>query len=283
MGDFFKALSESRAEASELWAELQPYHFQDRYHLIRTHRRFVTWGLCERLCQESARLTVIDPDRAVEAAEVAVLVSDLLKADEPGNVRLYRLRSYAWAHDGHAPRLLGDLLNAEESFSIAEAWWEAGAGAVGESSGYESLLLDYEASLRIAQRRFPEALALLDRLFGLPTHGAEHRDAHLAGRALVKKALALQEMEEPELAIGLLTEAEALVDGQRDPRLLLCLRHNIVRNRTSLEAYQEAQALMPQVSALCRELGNPLDLIRLRWIEARIAAGLGHTEEAPRG
>ena len=199
--DDVNAQADSRAEASDLWAELEPYHFQDRYHLIRTHRRFLTWEFCERLCQESARLTPIDPERAVEAAEAAVLVADLLKEREPAKAgRLYRLRSYAWAHDGNARRVLGDLRGAEESFSIAGAWWEAGSGAAGAGAAYESMLLDYEASLRIAQRRFPEALALLDRLYAFHTNGAEHRDANLAGRALIKKALALLEMEEPELA-----------------------------------------------------------------------------------
>ncbi|HEV8577908.1 MAG TPA: hypothetical protein VGX68_02400 [Thermoanaerobaculia bacterium] len=271
----------AQAETADLWADLEPYHFQDRYHLIRSHRRFVTWGLCERLCQESARLTAIDPDRAIEAAEMAVLVSDLLKAEEPSEAgRLYRLRSNAWAHDGNARRVLGDLRNAEESFSIAQAWWEAGSDAVGGCLQYESSLLDYEASLRIAQRRFPEALALLDRLFALHGDGSEHRDAHLAGRALVKKALALQEMEEPELAIELLKEAEALVDGDRDPRVLLCLRHNLLCNLVSVEEYEEARAMLPEVTSLCRELGNPLDFVRLRWTEARIVAGLGHAEAA---
>jgi hypothetical protein len=281
MDERLNALADSRAGATDLWTELEPYCFQDRYHLIRTHRRLVSWGLGERLCQESARLTTIDPDRAVEAAELAVLVADLIKEDEPAKVRwLYRLRSYAWAHDGNARRVLGDLRGADESFSIAAAWWEAGEDGAGDLLGYESMLLDFEASLRIAQRRFPEALALLDRLFALHTITPEHRDDHLAGRALVKKALALQEMEEPELALGLLLEAEPLVDGERDPRLLLCLRHNLLRNLASLETYREAQALLPEVAALCRTLGNPLDLLRLRWVEGRIAAGLGQIETA---
>jgi tetratricopeptide (TPR) repeat protein len=284
MDDFFKALADSRVVAPELWAELRPYRFQDRYHLIRTHRRFVTWGLCELLCQESARLTAVDPDRAVEAAELAVLVSDLLKEEQEARSRahyLYQLRGYAWAHDGNARRVLGDLRNADESFSIADAWWEAGEADVGDLLGYESLLLDYKASLRVAQRRFSEGLALLDRLFVLHADGRpEYRDDHLAGRALVKKALALQEMEEPELALELLQKAEPLVDAQRDPRLLLCLRHNLLKNLTSLEAYGEAKVLLPEVAVFCRELGNPLDRVRLSWLEGRIVAGLGRMEEA---
>lgn len=288
MDDVLKALADSRTEAPELWAELEPYRFEEQSHLIRLYRRFVTWGLCESLCQESARLTAIDPDRAVEAAELAVLVSDLLKEDQPARARrLYRLRGYSWAHDGNARRVLGDLRGADESFSIADAWWEAGEEAADHSleyDEYEPLLLDFKASLRIAQRRFPEALSLLDRLFKVHANGhrPERRDAHLAGRALIKKALALAEMEEPESAIELLHEARPLVDVKRDPRLLLCLRHNLLWNLTTVEQYGLAKALLPEVAALSRELGNPLDLVRLRWAEARIAAGLGEVNAAVR-
>lgn len=282
MDDFSKALMASRAEAPDLWRELAPYRFEDRYQLIRCHRRFVQWGFCERLCQESARLTAIDPHRAIEAAELAVLVSDLMKEDDPTNVRwLYRLRSYAWAHDGNARRVLGDLRSADESFAIAESWWEAGEDGAADVLDYESMLLDFEASLRIAQRRFPEALALLDRLFALHANGRpKYRNPHLAGRALVKKALALQEMEEPEFAVSLLQEAETLVDGRLDLRLLLCLRHNLLRNLVRIESYEEARTLLPDVAVLSREVGNPLDLLRLRWIEGNIAAGVGQTEAA---
>jgi tetratricopeptide (TPR) repeat protein len=283
MEDFSSLLTRPRAEASELWAELQPYRFEDRCHLIRIHRRFVTWGLCELFCQESARMTVVDPDRAVESAELAVLVSDLLKEEDPGKGRrLYQLRGYAWAHDANARRVLGDLRNADESFSIADAWWEAGEVGIGDVFGYEPTLLDLKASLRIAQRRFPESFELLDRLFAIHTDGGRpsHQDGHLAGRALIKKALARAEMGEPEQAIRLLGDAEQLVDVQRDPRLFLCLRHNLLWNLTGVDGYEQAKAMLPEVETLCRELGHPLDLVRLRWAEGRIAAGLGHTEAA---
>jgi len=283
MDDFLETLAHSRSEAPELWAELKRYRFQDQYHLIRVHRRFATWGLCELLCKESSRLTAIDPALAVEAAELAVLVSDLLKADEPDrHRRLYQLRALAWAHDGNARRVLGDLRNADESFAIADAWWEAGETGIGDAMGYEPMLLDHKASLRIAQRRFDEAFSLLDCLYALHTgsRGREHQDAHLAGRALVKKALALVEMEEPELANELLHEAEPLVDAQRDPRLFLCLRHNLLWNLATAGDCQPAYALLPDVAVLCRQLGNPLDLVRLRWTEGRIVAGLGRSAEA---
>jgi len=283
MEDLEIALARTRIEAPELLAELKRYRFEDQYHLIRLHRRFVTWGLCELFCQESLRLTSVDPGQAVQAAELAVLVSDLLSEDErPRACRLYQLRGYAWAHDGNARRVLGDVRNADESFSIAESWWEAGESVVGDAMGYEPVLLELKSSLRLAQRRFPEAFQALDRLVSIHSDGcrSEHQDCHRAGRALIMKALGLAEVGEPDEAIGLLREAEGLIDVARDPRLYLCLRHNLLWNLTTTEEYDKAEALYPQVAAFCREVGNPLDQFRLRWVEGRIAAGLGQSEQA---
>jgi len=285
MEDLEIALARTRIEAPELLSELKRYRFEDQYHLIRMHRRFVTWGLCELLCQESLRLTSVDPGLAVEAAELAVLVSDLLSEDERLRAcRLYQLRGYAWAHDGNARRVMGDVRNADESFSIAESWWEAGEAVVGDVLGYEPVLLELKSSLRLAQRRFPEAFQALDRLVSIHSDGcrSEHQDCHRAGRALIMKALGLAEVGEPDEAIGLLREAERLIDVSRDPRLYLCLRHNLLWNLTITEEYGKAEALHSDVATLCREVGNPLDQFRLRWAEGRIEAGLGRTEQAIR-
>ncbi|HEV2845419.1 MAG TPA: hypothetical protein VG477_11280 [Thermoanaerobaculia bacterium] len=281
MDQLVKALAESREKAPELWVELKPYRFEDQYQLIRVQRRFITWGLCELFCKESGRLAVIDPARAVESAELAVFIADLLREDDPQkSPYLYQLRGYAWAHDGNARRVLGDLRNADESFSIAEAWWEAGEGELGDALGFEPVILDHKASLRIAQRRFGEAFELLDRLFEIHTGSDRHQDCHLAGRALVKKSMGLCEMGEPELAIGLMHQAEELIDAQRDARLYLCLRHNLLWCLAQVERYDEAQEMLPGVNCLCQELGNPMDILRVRWTEGRIAAGLGHNGEA---
>jgi len=58
-------------------------------------------------------------------------------------------------------------------------------------------------------------------------------------------------------------------------------RHsNLAWNLTHLGRFPQANALLPEVQALTAQLGNELDTLRLRWLEGRIAAGLGRTEEA---
>jgi tetratricopeptide (TPR) repeat protein len=145
------------------------------------------------------------------------------------------------------------------------------------------VLLTLKANLRSDQRRFPEALSLLDRAFAAYLEGdPEYRDRHQAGRVLINKSYVLQSMNEPERAILALREAEGLVDPERDRRLLLCLRHNLVDNLATAGHFEEARALFPDVEALCRQSGSRLDEVRLRWIEGRIAAGLGDRAEARR-
>jgi tetratricopeptide (TPR) repeat protein len=278
------ALARSRAEAPRLWETLARHPHERRLALARATRRFASWGLCELLCQESEKAAAGDPAESAGLAELAVLVADSIEDGspfEPGWV--YQLRALAWAHLGNACRVGGDLRKADEAFSMSDSWREAGEDAAGDVAEFEPLLLDLKASLRTDQRRFAEALALLDRALVAYLDGTpEHRDRHKAGRVLVKKSVVLTDMKEPERAILALREAEELVDPERDRRLLLCIRHNLADNLATAGRFEEAQALLPDVEALCHETGNRLDEVRLRWVEGRIAAGLGDRAEARR-
>ena len=85
---------------------------------------------------------------------------------------------------------------------MSDSWWEAGATGIGDALGYEPVLLILKAPLRMAQRRFPEAIKLLDQAVALYLEGQpEHRDPHLAGRSLISKSAVLIEMGESESAI----------------------------------------------------------------------------------
>jgi tetratricopeptide (TPR) repeat protein len=135
----------------------------------------------------------------------------------------------------------------------------------------------------MAQRRFPEAIELLDRAVALFLEGQpEQRDSHLAGRSLISKAYVLIEMGQSEPALQALRKANGLIDPERDPRLLLCIRHNLVDNLSKMGRHQEAADLLPELRALAAAQGSTLDRLRLTWVEGRVAAGLGEHEEARR-
>lgn len=276
------ALARSRAEASALWEEISGRSPEERLRLVLQKERFASWGLAELLGRESRSAALEDSARSIELAELAVAVADRIVEGEPFEDRwVYQLRALAWAYLGNAWRVQGDLKRAEGTFEASGSWWEAGSAGIGDVLGYEALLLDLAASLRTAQRRFPEALELLDQVIEIRLQGdPEHRDPHLAGRALVLKAFAVAEGGDPERAIGILREAATLVDVERDPRLGLCLQHNLLDNLSRVGRFMEAEEVLPEVRALSKGIGNRLDQVRLLWTEGRIAAGVGRTADA---
>ena len=162
---------------------------------------------------------------------------------------------------------------------MADSWWEAGTKGTDDALSYEPILLDLKAPLRTAQRRFPEALKLLDDAVDLFLHG-EHKDPHLAGRSLISMAFLLTEQGDTEPAIQALRKANGLIDPEREPRLVLCLHHNLVYHLTTAGRHQEAADLLPQLMELAATHGCAKDRLRLDWVEGRVAAGLGDHERA---
>jgi tetratricopeptide (TPR) repeat protein len=231
----------------------------------------------EVLCRESRRLAGEAADRAVELAELAVLIAEQLQDDQFAADWLGEIRALACSHLGNALRAAGDLLGAEKSFSASDRWW----GEAEDALSYEPVLLDLKASLRCAQSRFPEAIELLERAINLYQEGRpEQRDPHHAGRSMLKKGLALLQSGEAALAVEALRDAARLLEAAREPRLLLVLKHNLLSCLVRLERLSEAQVLLPEVRSLGREVGSPLDALRLRWIEGRLALAFGEREAA---
>jgi tetratricopeptide (TPR) repeat protein len=275
-------LERSRAQASDLWERMARLPYETQRGLVREADRFLSWGFCELLCRMSREAALHDATRAVERAELAVLVAERLRPGEPAEEEwLLGLRALAFAHLGNARRVLGELRGAEEAFARAAEMWERYERETKDPLGYGPVILDLKASLRRGQRRFEEALALLDRVVAAYRDGdPETRDLHLAGRALISKAYTYDQMNDLDRALEMLQEAAPLVDPARDPRLFLCLRHNVLDTLSKMGRHEEARGRLPEVAALSREIGNALDLARLRWAEGRIAAGLGEADRA---
>ncbi|HVT16470.1 MAG TPA: helix-turn-helix transcriptional regulator [Thermoanaerobaculia bacterium] len=261
---------EDRALAAELWQVLAPLAPGERRLLVEKSREYQTWALAERLCHESAEAASDDAGRAVELAELALRVAVLA----PGE-RLWRLRlqGYCLGFLANARRVRNDERRAEEASARARRRWQE--GQAGDPSGLlaEWRLLDLEASLRRSQRRFAEALDLSDRALAAAPRSA-------AARILVNKAVAFDHLGEAERAIATLRQAAPLVDGRREPRLVFALRFNLATNLCHLDRYSEAALLLPEVRQMAEALRKELDLVRVAWLEGRIAAGLGRPAAA---
>jgi tetratricopeptide (TPR) repeat protein len=227
------------------------------------------WRFVERLCHESEAIAAGEAERALKLAELAVRAA--LRALGKG-ARQSKLESYCYIFLGNARRVGGALPGAEEAFQRAEKLWAVWAGATPIHLAAWRLP-DGWASLCRHQGRFAEALNLHDKALALAPPEA-------AGRILLNKAVTQEHQGEPEQALAALQEAEARIDGAREPRLLFGIRFNRIVNLGHLERFKEAAERLPEVQAMAEAGGRPLDSVRVLWLESKIAAGFGRRAEA---
>lgn len=260
---------EDRRDAPALWERLKGLSSRKQRQLVAADPALWNWSLCELLCKESAVLASSKPAKALLMAELALHLASKVSGTPAWRSKLI---GFAWAFIGNARRVQGDLIAADSAFGEAGKYWQAGQDDPSNLLEWERIL-DLKASLRRAQRRLPEALELIEE--ALQT--ASTLVTRL--RLLVKKAKTLEETGEWEQATAELRAAEASLEEVREPRLELCVHHNLVWLLTNLEMYKEAQARLPLARVLSREIGSDLDRLRLRWVEARLAAESGDPEK----
>jgi transcriptional regulator with XRE-family HTH domain len=261
---------EARREAEEVWSALERFPIPDRRRLIALALRpGRSVALAARACEASERAAAHSVEDALELAELALFI-----AEQAPDGRRSRVLSYCWGYIGNAHRVATDFDAADEAF--ARAWNLRPAGA---DSDHELLpewrLLDLEASLRRAERRLSEALDLLAR-----ARAISGGDPVAAARILLKKEHVFDTMGDVEKALAALAEAAPFVATSGDPHLLFALHFKTVNNSCHLERWEEAAKLLPLVTEMAAEQGNALDLIRLAWLQAKVAAGQGRAEEA---
>jgi tetratricopeptide (TPR) repeat protein len=262
-------------EAKDLFAVLKDLPFDDQLARVLDDESFQTWGLCQLLLRQSLEAGFEDIARAVNYAELAVKISQHLE-DTYDPHWVLDLRARAQAYLGNAQRVLGELRSAEISFLEAEILLSR------SMTGNEIVraeVFHLKASLRSAQRRFPEALALVDETLAI---FREHHDSRSSGVSLLKAKI-LEDGEDLAGAIRILQELLEELDPEQEPRLAAYARYNLVLCLTEAGRYQEAERLLPEVSAQLAVQGKALNLVRLRWTEGKIALGLGRTAEAEEG
>ncbi|MEO6191599.1 MAG: hypothetical protein ABIS20_01200 [Thermoanaerobaculia bacterium] len=225
------------------------------------------------LLEESRAHRFSDPERVVYLAELARAAADRLQVSVHGRAAVADTRAKVWTELANAYRLSDELDRAEEALGRAVRHFE-------EGSRHPDLLariVDRFATLLCYRRRFDEALALLDRL---ASFYLARGDRHLAGRTLVTRGLYTENAGEALRAIEFTRRGLELIDPARDPHLLLAGVHNLLWCASALGRYALIERLVPRVRFLYGD--DRLNVLRLEWVEARAAFGLGRGEEAER-
>jgi tetratricopeptide (TPR) repeat protein len=174
----------------------------------------------------------------------------------------------------NAQRLNHDIETADETLCLA---WER---LEEEGSGEPLLaarLLDIWASLFLDQRRLGPAFDLLDRVHKRYLNMGE---THLAGRALISKGMGAIYEERPKAAADLFREGLDLIDAKREPQLAMSAQHNLLKALIDSEQFREARNHLFQSGLRQAFAEDPLNRLKLRWLEGKIYFGLGNDEQA---
>jgi tetratricopeptide (TPR) repeat protein len=260
------AVAYDRQRAAELFRRLEGLPPAARLAAVEVSEEHWSWALCERVCEASEREASRDVERAAEWARLARRIAERVQGPEEWRDRL---RGYAGAHVANVLRVSGDLVSADLEMETAKHLWKAGSDPAGVLD--PGRLPDLEASLRRAQRRFPEALALLEEAV---TVGRSPE------RALIKKGSTLEVMGLYEVAVEALLRAVPFVQQKGDQRLEAILHCNLALNYCQLGRFSQAAKLAERAGAAALETGDEIGALRVAWTQGRIAAGLGRTEEA---
>jgi tetratricopeptide (TPR) repeat protein len=266
-------LALERAAAPLLLRELLAQAPETQWERVAQDTRLRTWSLCEQLLDLSRDWGFQNPTRALELARLGVDVAMRLSPAVYGGSRVNDLFARAWVMQGNAQRIQSNFQEAEKSFAQAERLLRQGTGDPLEKAH----LLLHKASFSGGQQRFGEAFRLLDRVTGI---ARRCEDPELHGRALITRGFLLGIARDTEAAMRYLKEGIRKLDPASDLRLLVAAHHNLTLYLTESGKYLEALELLDSARPLYRQLGDQMSLIRLRWLEGKIAIALGHLTAA---
>jgi len=277
----FKALASARRYASNLVSEAPAPHPRIPEQSLNVEaldsvgEARYEWTRCETLIEQCRHLRYSDLEGMILAASLAVTLAERITASQGESEELADLQARAWAELGNAHRVADDLVSAETAINRAVDRSRQGTG----DALLLARLMDLTASLYTDQRRFEEARVLLDQVYQIYEHAG---DVHAAARTLISKGVSANYSLQPEQAIGFLIAGIRQIDPARDPKLVLVALHGLLWCLVDTGRAVEAQALLDGVEDLYKAHGEHFDHLKRIWLDARIAAHLGHDERAER-
>jgi tetratricopeptide (TPR) repeat protein len=240
---------------------------RQRERVARAWKRFRGVLFAELLLARARRCLPQDALGALHYASLAERAAEWGQgADETALVAL--------AHRANATRILGNRREAGRLFGHARHRIRV-QGITDLATFAEVDWL--EGVLAKDLRRLDEADKLLSRSLILYS---------ILGDSLgsVRPMLSLCDLEvhrgRHETAAGLAEEALDLLEGRDEPRLRLMARFNLARARAESGGHAEAREALRDLAPLLAEFPDPWTLLRARWLEGTVAAGVGEDPAA---
>jgi tetratricopeptide (TPR) repeat protein len=266
-------IERERSEARTLFPALEACPPERRKLLLCNSARYRTWGMLELLLERSRTADFHDSEQIEHFAELALVLADQLPPESYGAPSLEDMRARAWSYIGNARRLQFDPQGAEEAFETASYHLRQGTGEPVE----RALLLSFKASLCRAQGQKSQAIQLIHRAIDIFRTAGE---LHKAGKCLVQLAGVHLNSGTPEEALPLLYEALELLGDSAEPQLSFFAWNNLISGLTCTGRYLEAQSVLRRTKDIYDRESLPWAGVRLRWMEGKIALGLGQAQQA---
>lgn len=273
VADFARRLDHERAMAADHWTDFRKHPSARQWTLLRNSSRFDTWPFCERLLQAGYEALYDDPHRALDLNRMALLVAERLRPEACGERGRFDILAGVWGRIANSLRATSDLQGAESALQTASEHMAQGSG----EPLTEAEHLYFRASILRARRRLPEAQSAIRRSRRI--YRLIH-DLHLEGRSLLCEAAIHDLAGDVSKAEECTRTALAQIEPERDSRLALAVRHNLVWYLMCAGRAEEARQELEVLKPLYYESGDRMNLLRLRWMEGRIHRLLGRTESA---
>lgn len=233
-------------------------------------------GALKALLDRSWAVRHESPKEMVRLARFAVSVSRNLDPHWHNEMETADWQARAWGELGNALRVSDDLDEAERGFGFAFEFFLQGTGNI----HLKAKLYDLHASFLGTRRQFDLAFAALDIVYSTYL---EIGDSHLAGRALVTKAMYLHYSCQSERARKVNEQAMQLIDRVRDSDLLFFSIHNQIWFLVACGKFRDARIALFKYSGGLQNLEGRVFKLRLRWLQAQISVGLGEWKSAEEG
>lgn len=270
-----RQMQRERELATEQFREFLRHPPARQWTLLRNSVRFDSWSFCELLLDAGFDAIFDDPHRSLDLCRMGIAVAERLSTEKYGERVLGDIRARAWGRTANALRATSDLAGATHALANAALHLKAGSGEPLEEA--EHLYL--KASLCRAERHLDEALRAVRRSRRIYRMVG---DRHLEGRSLMCEGAIHDLRGDLEESVNCCRLARQQVDPERNRRLAIAAHHNLVWQLMSAGKAEEALVELAALRPAYSEFNDQMQLLKLRWMEARLAKDLGRPEESER-